>query len=323
MSVSRLEKKGFSILFEDGKRNNLKKGEIVAIAYRSINRVYPLNFRKYEGKAYLTNGIKLWHERLGHLSYENMKKLQGQIEGMNFKIDRSSEVCSICVEGKLTKLPHNSHRRRTIRPLQLIHSDVMGPIAPASGEGEKYIITFIDDYTHFTACYVMKHESEAFKYRKIYETMATAYFERRISRFRCDNEREYVSKEIEEFFNKKGIQFEFTIPYTPEQNGVTERMNRTICEKARCMLLHSKLPKSFWSYAIQAAVYIINRCPTTALNGKLPATFWFGHEPNLKKLKVFGSVAYLHLPKETVAGKFNSKARKCYMIRYCTNGYKL
>ena len=82
-------------------------------------------------------------------------------------------------------------------------------------------------------------------------------------------------------------------------------MNKSICEKVRCLLLNSKLGKYFWSKAVLAAVYLINRTPTVALKEEVPATMWFGEKPKIKKLKVFGCLAYLHLPKELVAGKFD------------------
>ena len=89
---------------------------------------------------------------------------------------RFSEVCSICVEGKQTKLPHNQNRARAMRPLQLVHSDVMRPISPTSYDKKRWIVTFIDDFTHFTTAYLMENKSEVFDHFKIYEAMATAHF---------------------------------------------------------------------------------------------------------------------------------------------------
>lgn len=135
--------------------------------------------------------------------------------------------------------------------------------------------------------------------------MAEAHFNLKISRFRCDNGREYISRETRQHFEDCGIQFEFTIRYTPQQNGVAERMNRII-ERARCMILNSKMSKTFWSEAVITAVYLINRCPINAVKDKLPAELWYGEKFNLRKLRVFGCVAHLHIPKELVNGKFES-----------------
>lgn len=157
----------------------------------------------------------------------------------------------------------------------------------------------------------------------MYESMVTAHFNLKISRFRCDNGREYLSNEMKQHFIARGIRFEFTIRYTPQQNGVAERMNRTLIERARCMLLNCKVEKRFWSEAVLTAAYVINRSPTSALSDKVPAEVWYGHKLNLKKLKVFGCVAFLKIPSELVSSKFESRTLRCYMMGYCANGYRL
>ncbi|XP_039309258.1 uncharacterized protein LOC113005856 isoform X1 [Solenopsis invicta] len=153
--------------------------------------------------------------------------------------------------------------------------------------------------------------------------MVETYFNQKLSRLRCDNGREYLSTEMKNFCASQGIQFEFTIRYTPQQNGVAERMNRTITERARCMLLNSKVSKSFWTEAVQTAVYLINRSPTEAIKGKVPAELWYGEKPDVQKLRIFGCIAYLRLPKELIGGKFDSRSKKCRMMGYCPNGYRL
>lgn len=124
------------------------------------------------------------------------------VDGIELKnLELTNErIYQTCVEGKQTKLPHNQERSRAKRPLQLIHSDLVGPITPESREGNRYILMFIDDYTHFTVAYLLKKKSEVFHYFQIYEAMVTTHFNLKISRFRCDNGREYTSKEIIQVF---------------------------------------------------------------------------------------------------------------------------
>lgn len=98
----------------------------------------------------------------------------------------------------------------------------MGPITPESHDGKRYVLTFIDDFTHFTVAYLLRNKSEIFKHFQIYEAMGAAHFSQRISRFRCDNGREYTSKEMIQEFQRKEIRFEYTIRYKPQQNGVAE-----------------------------------------------------------------------------------------------------
>lgn len=90
------------------------------------------------------------------------------------------------------------------------------------------------------------------------------------SRFRCNNSGEYVSNEMQKYFENKGIQFDFTLRFTQEQNGEAKRMNRTIIKKARCMLLGYNLEKVFWSEAVSTAIYLINRGAKDAPKGNLP-----------------------------------------------------
>lgn len=96
-----------------------------------------------------------------------------------------------------------------------------------------------------------------------------------------------------------------------------------IIEKARCMILSTKMSKIFWSEAVIAAVYLINRCPTNAVKDRLPAELWYGEKPNLRELRVFECVAYLHIPKELINWKFESRSMHCRLMGYCTNGYRL
>jgi hypothetical protein len=89
------------------------------------------------------------------------------------------------------------------------------------------------------------------------------------------------------------------------------------------MLLNSGLGKSLWTEAVMAAVYVINRCPTTALKDCVPAELWYKQKPSVGKIKVFGCLAYLKKPKELIGGKFESRTLKCYFVGYCVNGYRL
>lgn len=326
LSVRKLEINGFTVIFKDGKGAIMKRNKVIAVADRK-SKLYELNFQlDFESANFckVEKSTELWHKRLGHISNSGLRKLKDIVDGIDIDVKpESSQVCEHCIEGKQTKLPHNQKRVRAKRPLQLIHSDLFGPVSPNSYDEKRYILTFIDDFTHFTVVYALSSKSEVFRYFKMYEAMAVAHFNLKISRFRCDNGREYISKEIKDYFENRGIQFEFTIRHTPQQNGVAERMNRTIVEKARCMLLNAQMNKCFWTEAVLAAVYLINRCPTESLKNKVPAELWYGERPNLKKLKTFGCIAYLHLPKALVGGKFNSRTKKCVMVGYCVNGYRL
>jgi transposase InsO family protein len=271
MSVAKLDQNGYQVKFKKGEVHVQKDGNTVAIGKRN-GRMYDLKGRKLESQANLSE-VKtetIWHKRLGHVSTAGLQKLKGMVNGFSENAVKEN-ICSVCVEGKQCKLPHSQPRWRATRPLQLVRSDLCGPVTAESYDKKRYVITFIDDFTHFTFVYLLQEKSEAFQCFKNYKAMATAHFNNKLSRFHCDNGEEYVSKEMTNYFKEKGIQVEFTIRYMPQQNGVAERLNRTIMEKACCMQLNSGLGKSLWTEAVMAAVYVINRCPTTALKDCVPA----------------------------------------------------
>lgn len=156
-----------------------------------------------------------------------------------------------------------------------------------------------------------------------YAAMVTAHFERKIARVRCDNGGEYKNHEFSNFCEKSGIVLETTMPYTPQQNGVAERMNRTIMEKSRSMLDDCGFQRLMWSEAVLASVFLINRSPTSALKDAVtPYELWFGHRPNVSRLRIFGSKAFVHIPKEK-RDKLDSKSKVCYFVGYAINGYRL
>ncbi len=122
----------------------------------------------------------------------------------------------------------------------------------------------------------------------------------------------------------KGIRHELTVPKTPEQNGIAEWMNKTLMETVRSMLADAKLPERFWAEALSTAVYLRNRSPTKSVEGMTPFEAWTGKKPKVDYLRVFGCIAYAHIPKDE-RKKLDSKAKKCIFLGYGTEtkGYRL
>ena len=147
---------------------------------------------------------------------------------------------------------------------------------------------------------------------------------KRLKVLRSDNGGEYLSSEFRDYLSREGIRHELTIPKTPQQNGVAERMNRTLVESVRSMLIDAHLPHKFWAEALSTAVYLRNRSPTKAVEDKTPYEAWSGGRPNVKHLRVFGCIAYAHVPKDE-RKKLDSKSRKCILLGYGAEikGYRL
>jgi transposase InsO family protein len=132
---------------------------------------------------------------------------------------------------------------------------------------------------------------------------------------RTDNGGELCRNEFEELCNKCDIARQKTTPYTPQQNGVAERMNKTLMEKSRSMLSGVGLGQEYWAEAVGTTCYLVNRSPSSTLDDKTPHEVWSGKKPSLQHLRVFGCDAYVHVPKEN-RSKMDKKDEKCISIGY-------
>lgn len=333
-SIRKVDMAGMEVVFSNGGVKVFKNGEVVACGQRR-GLQYEMNFLvKTEDASSLYScgkiqkGNELWHRRFGHLSEKNLVNIMKKkmVKGIDKDTnDDSSEVyCESCIEAKQTRKPFSeSSEKRSSRVLELIHTDVCGPVTPVAHDGSRYYVSFIDDWSRFTVTYRMQSKSEVLECFKLYKAMVTAKFERKISRIRCDNGGEYRNELFERFCRKKGIQMECTVPYTPEQNGISERMNRTLVEKARAMLFDSRVDKKFWCEAVETAAYLVNRSPASALqDGKTPSELWDNRRPDVSGLRVWGSPAYCHVPKEH-RKKLDSKTWKGIFLGYHCNGYRI
>lgn len=154
----------------------------------------------------------------------------------------------------------NKHsEKRSVTPGEVAHSDVCGPMPEESLGGARFFVTFTDEATNYRYVYLIKHKSDVFDKFKEYERAIANKFGATLKVLRSDNGREYCNSNLQEYMKEKGIKFEPTAPYTPEQNGKAERSNRTINECARTMLLASGLPRRLWAEAANCAVYLLNR----------------------------------------------------------------
>ncbi|MBO1694894.1 transposase, partial [Bacteroides uniformis] len=121
---------------------------------------------------------------------------------------------------------------------------------------------------------------------------------KKIKILRTDNGTKYETNKFNNFCRAAGIKRETTTVYTPEQNGVVERKNRTIVEAARAMICDKGLPKFLWGEAANTVVYIQNRCPHSALDSKTPEEVFSGKKPDVSHFRIFGCPVYFHVPKE-------------------------
>lgn len=183
-------------------------------------------------------------------------------------------------------------------PLELVHSDVCGPMETESFGGSRYFVTFIDDCTRKVHLYCLKNKSQVFATFKKYKQEVETTTDRKIKALRTDNGAEYTNTEFKKYLEECGIIHQTTVPYNPEQNGASERINRTIVERARCMLIDAGLSTKYWAEAVNTAVYLGNRSPNRSIAYQTPEQMWTGKVCSLKHLKVFGSRCVIQIPKQ-------------------------
>ena len=133
--------------------------------------------------------------------------------------------------------------------------------------GKAFMITFTDDKTRMSTVAFMSHKSEALDKCREYQAVVEGESGMKIGVLRTDRGGEYMGKKFKEFLCEKKIKHEETIAHTPEQNGFSERLNRTLMEKARPMVAHAGLKKEYWAEAVKTACYLKNRSPCQTLKG--------------------------------------------------------
>ena len=270
ISVSKAVEKGISVSFnERGCILKDNKQRLITVAEK-VGSLYHVKYAEQKNHiCSITKSIprdghsskeELWHRRYGHLGFKSLQKLakDNLVTGFDYCATTDLPFCEPCLEGKLHRSPYSpSTDKTTLEPLELIHSDVCGKMSSKSLGGAQYFVTFTDDKTRYVWVYVIKKKSDVFKCFCEWKKEVEKLLGRSVKILRTDNGGEFTSCEFEEFLRKEGIKHELTIPKCPEQNGVAERLNRTLVEMVRSMLADSKLPKSFWAEALATATYVL------------------------------------------------------------------
>lgn len=184
--------------------------------------------------------------------------------------------------------------------LQFIHTDLVGPINLVGLGGEKYFFTFTDDFTRYTETYTGAKKSDWFSCLKAFHNLCKtrSQKERPVERLRSDYGSELQSKRGEDWLSKEGIIFEPSAPYSQEQNGVSERMGRTIMDMTRAKFLEGNLNDDLWPEVILTMTYVKNVRPTKALEGKHPYLAQNDDNPNIQHLRILSSTVYVFLHEE-------------------------
>ncbi|GJR99212.1 retrovirus-related pol polyprotein from transposon TNT 1-94 [Tanacetum coccineum] len=294
-----LNKFGFRLVFESDKFVLSKNQMYVGKGY-AVDAMFKLNvmvvkndINKMNSSAYLIESSNVWHGRLGHVNFNSMRRLIKFNSIPNFHID-SKYKCETCVEAKLTRTSFKSVKRTT-EPLDMIHTDICDLKSLPTKGGNKYFITFIDDCTKYCYVYLLKSKDEAIDKFVLYKTEVENQLGKKIKVVRSDRGGEYVAP-FAELCAKHGIRHEFTAPYSPQQNGIAERKNRTLKEMVTAMLISSGMSQDMWGEAILTATYLLNKIPHKEKEETL-YELWMGRKPSYQYLRK--STAYRFIVHES------------------------
>ncbi|KAG6623354.1 Retrovirus-related Pol polyprotein from transposon TNT 1-94 [Phytophthora cinnamomi] len=303
----------------DSERCVVKRGSQVVATGRKQGKLMYLNTDGGEECHVAENDVGLWHRRLGHVSFSTLNSMvkDGKLSGAQVA---PGTVCGVCATAKQARKPFSStekelEARESARNDTTVCSDVLGPVTPASKSGYKYIMSFILMKSRFVTIYPLRKKSEvceAFKkFLKEAETSAGI----KVKVLRSDNGGEYCNAAMETLCDDKMVKQEFTVPYNPQQNGMAERMNRTLVEMTRCMLKESGIDKSYWCEAMMTAADIRNVLPNTSNPHSSPFQLVYKREPRLEHMRVFGTECYAHVTKQK-RKKLDDSGIKCVFLGY-------
>lgn len=320
LSVSSIVKNGNKVIFDASGCTIFNANNAIVAQCNETDGVYKLRVsavsRSMFSKVNHNNLVK-WHRRLGHLNYQSMCSMRdGAVEGIQFRNDANIlKSCEICALGKQSRLPFQKSNTRTENILDLVHADLCGDMEENSIGGARYFLTFIDDYSRKVFIYFLRSKKEVINKFIEFKVFVENQFGRKIKIFRTDNGTEFCQQGINKVCVVNGILHQRTVVYTPQQNGLAERMNRTIVERAKCLLFDAELEKCYWAEAANMAVYLINRSVCSAHASKTPEEVWSGIKVNLSDLQIFGSEVMVHIPKQK-RKKWDKKSVKLIFVGY-------
>lgn len=274
-----------------------RSGALMVKTERAKNRLYKVKLQVdtpqlLQIKA--SAGPSMWHERLGHINPDTIKMMvkKDLVTGI-FDINSNTGTCVSCLRAKQSRKSFpQATMYRASTPLELIHADLCGPITPSTPAKKKYAFVLIDDHSRYMWTVLLAEKSEAFEKFKRFKLLAEQETQSKLKTLRTDRGGEFTSHEFQAYCEKHGIKRHLTAPYSPQQNGVVERRNRTLLEMTRSLLKHMNVPNSYWGEAIRHATYLINRVATRSLEGCTPYEALRKKKPNLSHIKVFGCVCY-------------------------------
>ena len=220
-------------------------------------------------------------------AWEDMQRRDGN--GVTF--DDSIDHCDVCAVGKSHQLayPKKAKHADITAPFQLVYGDLMGPFKPAARGGYEYMSKITDQFTKWTAVYLLCTKDQALVSLQLFDTSTVIPFGSRIVTWRADRGGEYTGEDFKAYCQETGITQQFAATNTPQQIGLSGCVGRTLCAMVRCRRVDSGLPPFLWGELMMVASYICNRIPHSPLNMETPYKKLYGKDADLSHLKIIAS----------------------------------
>lgn len=318
LSIGAIMSAGNRVIFENNAMNifNSRTGELVMTS-KPVNGTFKIDANHIKCMLARDDETIDWHRKMGHVSFGGLNAIRNAASGVVFTGTKESiSDCVSCAIGKQprTAFPTKAVEIKTERILDLVHMDVCGPMSSSIG-GARYFMVMIDDFSRKIFISFLKEKSAVVDVFRSFMATVENQTETKIKRIRSDNGTEFVNESMREICTNAGIIHETSVPYTPQQNGVAERANRTLVERARCMLSDSGLEKGLWAEAIHHAAFLINRSVNRSTGNRTSEEIWTRNKPDLSSLHMFGNPAMVQVPK-VKRKKWDPKAIEVQFVGY-------
>ncbi|CAI7910965.1 unnamed protein product [Closterium sp. NIES-54] len=273
----------------------------------------------------LSHQTLLWHHRLGHPSLPRLRGMASRVlvSGLPRSLPplppRPAPTCIPCVEGRQRAAPHSSEFPPTEAPLQTLHMDVWGP-ARVRGQGhERYFLLVVDNYSRYTTVFPLRSKGEVTEVLIDWIRAARLQLRERfgsdfpVLRLHSDRGREFSSDLLRAFCRAEGIRQTFTLPASPQHNGIAERRIGMVMDVARTSMIHAAAPHFLWPFAVQYTAHQINLQPRVSLPETSPTQRWTGKVGDASALRVWGSRAFV---RDLSADKLSSRSVPCVFLGF-------
>ncbi|CAI7790982.1 unnamed protein product [Closterium sp. NIES-54] len=273
----------------------------------------------------LSHQTLLWHHRLGHPSLPRLRGMASRV--LVSGLPRSlhplppgpAPTCVPCVERRQRAAPHSSEFPPTEAPLQTLYMDVWGP-ARVRGQGhERYFLLVVDDYSRYTTVFPLRSKGEVTEVLIDWIRAARLWLRESfgsdfpVLRLHSDRGGEFSSARLGAFCRAQGIRQTFTLPASPQQNGIAERRIGMVMDVARTSMIHAAAPHFLWPFAVQYAAHQLNLQPRVSLPETSPTLLWTGKVSDACAFRVWGSRAFV---RDLSADKLSPRAVPCVFLGF-------